>query len=116
SGAAEGAGRGRDPTPPRRRPGGGGHGADVAQAAARGRRLHARVEGGDACAPAGDLPAHAGVGGAPRPAPAAPQPRPPRLPVDGTALTLVRRRPGRTEVPPPAPVTTRDHGGRRHLG
>src|SRR5262249_56161331 len=81
-----------------------------------GSRLHGRVEGGDACAPGGDLPAHAGVGGAPRPAPAAPQPRPPRLPVDGTALTLVRRRPGRTEVPPPAPVTTRDHGGRRHLG
>ncbi len=40
---AEEGDRGRDPSPPGRRPGCRGHGQDAAQAAARGRRLHARL-------------------------------------------------------------------------
>ena len=62
-GAAEGAARahrGGDPAPARRRPRRRGDGAHAAQAAARGRRLHARVARGDARAAAGDLPARRG--------------------------------------------------------
>ena len=63
-----------------------------------------------------DLPADAGAGGAARAAAAAPQPRAPRLPQDRARVAVVRRRARRAEVPQPAPVEARDHGGRRHLG
>ncbi len=79
---AAGDDRGRDPPPARRRPRRRGDGAHAAQAAARGRRLHARVARGDAAAAAGDLPADARARGPARAAPPAPPPRAPRLPPD----------------------------------
>ena len=94
----------------------GGDGAHAAQAAARGRRLHARVARGDARAAARDLPADAHARGPTRAASAASPPRQPRLPQDGARVALVRRCAGRAEVPAPASVEARDHGRRRHLG
>ena len=78
----QGADRGGDPAPARRRPRRRGDGAHAAQAAARRRRLHARVARGDAAAAARDLPADARARGAARAAPAAPAPRHARLPPD----------------------------------
>ena len=52
---AEEGDRGRDPPPPGGRPRRRGHGQDAAQAAARGRRLHARQPRGDGVAAQGHL-------------------------------------------------------------
>ena len=111
----EGDDRGRDPAPARRRPRRRGDGAHAAQAAARRRRLHARVARGDAAAPEGDLPADARARGPARAAPPAPAPRHARLPPDRAALDVVRRRAGRAQVQAAPAVEARDHGGRRHL-
>ena len=83
---------------------------------ARGHRVHARVARGDARAAAGGLPADARARGAPRATAPASPPRPPRLPQDRARVAVVRRRARGAEVPQPAPVEARDHGGRRHLG
>ena len=112
---AEEGDRGRDPSGPRRRPRRRGDGPHAAQAAARGRRLHARLPRGDGVAAQGDLPAHPQAGRAPGPqAPPRPQ-GPARLPQHRAPLAVLRRRAGRAEVQVPAPVEAGDLRDRRHL-
>ena len=78
----------RDPPRARRRPRRRGDGPDAAQAAARGRRLHARLPRGDGVAAQGDLPAHPQAGRAPGPqAPPRPQ-GPARLPQHRAPLAV----------------------------
>ncbi len=63
----QGRDRGRDPPPARRRPRRRGDGQDAAQAAARGRRVHARLAGGDAVTAQGAVPADPQARRPPRP-------------------------------------------------
>ena len=107
--------RGRDPPPAGGRPRRRGDGQDAAQAAARGRRLHARLTRGDGRAAPRDLPAHPQARRAPGPQAAPRAQGPARLPQHGAPLAVLRRRAGRAEVPLPAPGEARDHGRRRHL-
>ena len=85
----------RDPSGARGRPRRRGHGPHAAQAAPRGRRLHARLPRGDGVAAQGDLPAHPQARRAPGPqAPPRPQ-GPARLPQHDAPLAVLRRRAGR---------------------
>ena len=84
--------RGRDPPPAGGRPRRRRHVQDAAQAAARGRRLHARQPRGDAVAAQGAAAAHPQARRPPGPqAPPRPQ-GPARLPQHDAALAVVRRR------------------------
>ena len=108
--------RGRDPAPAGGRPRRRGDGQDAAQAAARGRRLHARLARRDGVAAQGAVPADPQAGRPPGPqAPPRPQ-GPARLPQHGPPLALLRRRAGRAQVQvPPAGQAGADGRG-RHLG
>ena len=80
--------RGRDPPPAGRRPRRRGDGQDAAQAAARGRRVHARLPRRDAVAAQGAVPADPQAGRPPGPqAPPRPQ-GPARLPQHGAPLAV----------------------------
>ena len=112
---AEEGDRGRDPPGAGGRPRRRGDGPHAAQAAARGRRLHARLPRGDGGAAQGDLPAHPQAGRAPGPqAPPRPQ-GPARLPQHGAPLAVLRRGARRPEVQVPAADQARDLRHRRHL-
>ena len=107
--------RGRDPSPPRGRPWRRGDGQDAAQAAARRRRVHARLARRDAVPEEGAVSAHPQARRPPGPqAPARPQ-GPARLPQHGAPLAQLRRRAGRAEVQVPAAGQARADGRRRHL-
>ena len=84
----QGRDRGRDPPPAGRRPRRRGDGQDAAQAAARGRRVHARLARRDAVAAEGAVPADPQARRPPGPqAPPRPQ-GPARLPQHGAPLAV----------------------------
>ena len=80
--------RGRDPPPAGRRPRRRGDGQDAAQAAARGRRVHARLARRDAVAAQGAVPADPQARRPPRPQAPPRSQGPARLPQHGAPLAV----------------------------
>ena len=113
--SVQGRGRGGDPPPPRRRPRGRGDGEDAAQAAARGRRVHACQPRRDAAAAQGAVSADPQARRPPGAQAAARTQGPARLPQHGAPLAVVRWRAGRAEVQVPAAGEAGADRRRRHL-